>query len=290
MASSTRRVNTSHAELAYWDSAGEGLPVVMIHGNSASKSVFGYQFADDMARKYRLIAPDLPGHGDSEDARDPQRSYTVSGYADAVSEMLEEMGIDRAAVFGWSLGGHVALEMVERFPGVVGVMVTGTPPVGESAEEIMAGFQPSPHMAVPFTADLSEEQRGILAFIACGDPTNKDAHAAIMRTDKRAREIVFADMMAGGPANERTIVETSQTPIAIVNGESDPVVNLDYVASLAYRNLWEKHCFVLRGAGHSPFMQVPDLFNPVLGRFVGDMEQRAKTIPVVTTGRAAGVA
>ena len=278
MSSTTGHVKTRYGELAVWESAGQGLPIVMIHGNSANKSVFGHQFADAMAQKYRLIAPDLPGHGESENAQDPQQAYTLSGYADAITDMLDAMGVDRAAMFGWSLGGHVALELVERFPGTVGVMVTGTPPVGRSPEEIMAGFQPSPHAGVPFKADLSEEERGILAFIACGDPQNKDVHEAIMRTDARAREAVFADMMAGGPADERKIAETRDIPLAIVNGENDPMVNLDYVSSLAYRNLWEDHCFLLRGAGHAAFMQTPDLFNPVFGRFAEDMAQRALTM------------
>ncbi len=279
MSASNRRIPTSHADLAVWETSGDGLPVVMIHGNSASKEVFGHQFAGAAGQRFRLIAPDLPGHGASSDADDPGRSYTVGGYADAIVEMLASMGVERAAVFGWSLGGHVALELFDRFPGLVGGMVTGTPPIGGTPEEIMAGFQPSPHAAVPFKAELTEEERGILAFIACGDPQNQDAHAAIMRTDGRARETVFADMLAGGPADERRIVATSTKPVAVVNGENDPVISHDYIASLPFANLWEDHRFVLRGGGHAPFMQMPEVFNPIFERFAADMENIAASTP-----------
>ena len=53
------------------------------------------------------------------------------------------------------------------------------------------------------------------------------------------------------------------------------MVNLDYVAGLPYRNLWEKHCFVLRGLGHSPFLEAPETFNPVFSRFLVDVEKHA---------------
>jgi len=55
----------------------------------------------------------------------------------------------------------------------------------------------------------------------------------------------------------------NHTTLAIVNGAEDPLVNLDYVSGLAYGNLWENHCFVLRGAAHAPFLQAADAFNGV---------------------------
>jgi pimeloyl-ACP methyl ester carboxylesterase len=45
-----------------------------------------------------------------------------------MAEFLALIGVDRAVVFGWSLGGHIGLEMVSRFPGMLGLMITGTPP------------------------------------------------------------------------------------------------------------------------------------------------------------------
>jgi pimeloyl-ACP methyl ester carboxylesterase len=76
-----QRIPTSHAEIALRDNGVDGPVVLLIHGNSASSEIFRHQFAASFARSYRLLALDLPGHGASTDAADPQNSYTVPGYA-----------------------------------------------------------------------------------------------------------------------------------------------------------------------------------------------------------------
>ena len=91
MSSSKRTVATSHADIAVGEVAGDGLPVVMIHGNSSNRGVFSHQMDSAAAAGRRAIALDLPGHGESSDARDPERTYTMPGYADAVIETLGEM-------------------------------------------------------------------------------------------------------------------------------------------------------------------------------------------------------
>ena len=65
------------------ESGGSGTAVLMIHGNSSSGAVFRNQMTGPLGERYHLIAPDLPGHGDSGDAIDPDRSYSMEGYADA---------------------------------------------------------------------------------------------------------------------------------------------------------------------------------------------------------------
>ena len=278
MSSSDRTVTTSHADIAVSETAGSGVPIVMIHGNSSNRRVFARQMDGAVGDGHRVIALDLPGHGESSDAQEPDRTYTMAGYAEAVIETLAAMDVDRAAVFGWSLGGHIGLELIARFPGMIGLMITGTTPVGRAPEEIQSGFQPSPHIGLAGKADFSAEEAGIFAFATYGDPQSAEAHQAIARTDGRARAVMFASLFAGQASDQRKIAETSPVPLAVVNGEHDPLVDLDYIGSLAYANLWEEHCFVLRGAGHAPFMQVPDVFNPTFERFAADMNMRAGTV------------
>jgi pimeloyl-ACP methyl ester carboxylesterase len=82
---------------------------------------------------------------------------------------------------------------------------------------------------------------------------------------------MFASLFAGQISDQRKLAEDSLVPIAIVNGSDDPLVNVEYVGSLTYRNLWDKHCYLLRGAGHVPFLHEPEAFNAILERFVADM-------------------
>src|SRR3984893_13416810 len=106
------------------------IPVLLIHGNSSCRGVFRNQLQGRLAENHRLIAFDLPGHGQSSNAPDPTRSYTRPGFADAAVELLEKLGVTEAIVIGWSLGGHIGIEMVPRFPGMRGVSIIVRPPDG----------------------------------------------------------------------------------------------------------------------------------------------------------------
>ncbi|WP_323853773.1 alpha/beta hydrolase, partial [Xenorhabdus koppenhoeferi] len=53
----------------------------------------------------------------------------MSGYALTVIEVLEKLAINSVVVFGWSLGGHIGLEMLALFPKMIGLMICGTPPI-----------------------------------------------------------------------------------------------------------------------------------------------------------------
>ncbi len=75
--------------------------------------------------------PDIVHPGN---AIDPRRTYSVKGYADALLEALASLGVERFAVVGHSLGGHVALEMVARNAAVDGALIFGTPPIANSVE------------------------------------------------------------------------------------------------------------------------------------------------------------
>jgi pimeloyl-ACP methyl ester carboxylesterase len=79
------------------------------------------------------------------------------------------------------------------------------------------------------------------------------------------------------------LAEEAPVPYAIVNGSDDPLVNVDYVGGLSYRNLWDDHCYLLRGAGHACFLHEPAAFNAILARFATDMAVRGIRKPAGTS-------
>lgn len=151
-------VDTAHGRLAYMESGGDGLPVLFIHGNSSCKEMFGRQFSAPMAWRYRFIAFDLPGHGKSSEAPEPAKTYSITGFADAAMALLEALKVERAAVMGWSLGGHAALEMMARWPGTVAGWITGTPPAGGA--DMAEAFLPSTRWASPSRRISRRRRRG----------------------------------------------------------------------------------------------------------------------------------
>jgi pimeloyl-ACP methyl ester carboxylesterase len=270
-----RTIVTSHGSLAVEESGGGGIPLLLIHGNSFCRGVFRHQLQGPLAEKHRLIAFDLPGHGESSNAPDPARSYTLPGLADAAVELLEKLGVTEAVVLGMSLGGHIGIEMVPRFPGMRGLMIVGSPPVGRN--NMAQGFNASAQMGVAGKQDLSEVE--IEAFVQgiFGESADPFLRECVARADGRFRKRLFEAARAGAGVDQRMIVETSPVPLAVVNGGADRIVNLDYFDTVAYALLWEGHPRRVAGSGHAPFWEAPNEFNPILERFLRDVE----------TGRAA---
>ena len=86
-------------------SAGEGPPLVLIHG------MFGDHLdwetvLEPLAQRHRVIAMDLPGFGDSEK---PDREYTAEFFVAALDELLQSLGVERASVVGNSFGGILSV-------------------------------------------------------------------------------------------------------------------------------------------------------------------------------------
>jgi pimeloyl-ACP methyl ester carboxylesterase len=99
-------------QLAYADE-GPGPPVVLLHGFPLSREMWAEQLSA-LGSTYRVIAPDLRGHGESPA---PEGTYTMDDMADDVIELLNRLHIDVPIVLGGlSMGGYVALSLVAQYP------------------------------------------------------------------------------------------------------------------------------------------------------------------------------
>src|SRR5436190_19869673 len=96
-------------------SAGEGEPLLLLHGGFGSVEMFGPN-VDLLATERRVIGVDLQSHGRSPAADRPMRFETM---ADDIAELIRELGLERAAIMGFSLGGAVGLRTAIQHPEVV---------------------------------------------------------------------------------------------------------------------------------------------------------------------------
>lgn len=261
-------VATSHGAIAVQESGEGATPVLFIHGNSSCADVFQHQLRGRLARDHRLIALDLPGHGRSDNAPDPSRTYSRSGFADAAVELLHELGIVQAVVVGWSLGGHIGIDMLTRFQGMRGLMIVGAPPVGR--DNMREGFMGLPQTSVAGRKALSDADIDSFMQAIFGERP-AFLRDAMLRSDGRFREHLFQAMRADDYADQRTTVSNSTVPIAVLNGADDKVVNLDYMDRVAYGDLWEGRCHRIAGSGHAPFWQQAARFDSLLARFLDDV-------------------
>ncbi len=266
------RVATRSGELAYW-TKGHGAPVLLVHGNSAGKEVFAPQMAYLADQGYRAVAIDLPGHGESENAREPERDYTITGYATALHEVIARLELANALVIGWSLGGHIAIEMAGRGYPLSGLVLSGTPPCGPGISEFSATFLPTPAMAV--TGSQSPTAAELAVFLAHVfrrlDPVPEVYASLAARTDGRARRIMLEAAIAGVEGcHQRTVIRGWEKPVAVLQGIEEPFFTNAGLAPLGWRNLWRSQIFEIANAAHAPFMENPTAYNELLGAFLTD--------------------
>ena len=264
---------TSHGTVAVVENGHAAPAILLIHGNSSCWQAFTRQFDAEFAVRYRIVAFDLPGHGASADAADPERSYSIPAYADVALEVLAALDIEQAAVLGWSLGGHIGLEIMARWPGLRGLMIVGTPPVAPDPAAIAQAFIASPLMEFAGREDLSPAEAEAYGRAGCG-PTVDSIPAlleAARRTDGRARRRIMNQALAGVGADGRRVAETSSAPLAVVVGADDPFVERSVLLSVDYASLWRGKVHVMAGCGHAPFLDRPAEFNKLLESFLADI-------------------
>ena len=235
--------------------------------------MFRNQLDGAIGAAHRCVAFDLPGHGDSGDAVDPDRTYNVQGYGATAIELMEHLGIARYAVLGWSLGGHIALDMMHQSDALAGVMITGSPPITQGADAMGQGFVGDIEHSMASKRSLSEDEIEMFARNTCGPdaPYDPFLRQAVERCDGRARSLMIAKLACGVGPDQQEIAVNAQIPFAIVNGGSDAFIHNDFIAGLAYKTIWDGKVIDLEGLGHAPFWEAPDRFDPYLSRFLASL-------------------
>ncbi len=257
-----------------------GLPIVFMHGVGGNTGDFAQQFDGPLAERFRLIGFDLPGHGNSTPSTDPDRDYTIGGLAAIAAEVIDRLELGRVLLFGWSLGGHIAIEMMSRHPRkLAGVMLSGAPPFGSGPLSMLRAFKIRREMRLAAREIYSRRDAEEAARVIYGQDTTEARIEAVLNTDGAIRPRVNRSFAHGDRANQARVVETSMIPLAVVNGADDPLVRLSYFDDIDYANLWERRAFRIEGAGHAPFLSHPNSFNAVLYRFASDMALR-ETLPL----------
>lgn len=270
-----RRVETPSATLAAWERPGEGPALLMIHGNSASKAVFADLFAAPALAGRRMVALDLPGCGESSDARDPHDVYTIPGLARAVGQAITALGLERPVVLGWSLGGHVAIEAAGQGVAMTAMILTGTPPCGPGIEEAAESFHQTEEMGVTYMEDPPAEllDAYVRQVYGANRPIPDSFFSTARRSDGRLRSRFAEHWMAAEEGfHQRTVVSEWQNPIAVIQGDEEPFFDPALIDTLRWRNLWRGAGQVVAGGGHAPFFDQPQAYAMLVAQFLGDLD------------------
>lgn len=109
----------------YYETHGSGEPLILLHGGFGTGAMFGGVLTPALAARRQVISVDLQGHGRSADI---DRPLSPEHLADDIAALLDHLGLSRADLMGYSLGGSVALRTAIQHPeGVRRLVVVSAP-------------------------------------------------------------------------------------------------------------------------------------------------------------------
>jgi 3-oxoadipate enol-lactonase len=248
-------------KLAY-DDAGSGDCVVLIHGHPFDRTLWQPQTAA-LRGEFRVVAPDLRGFGHSPVT---EHLVTMRELALDVEELLETLGIERAAVVGLSMGGLVTMELAASQPDrywAIGLIATTMEPPS-----------PAERAARRERADAVERD-GIQTLL---DYMHTGVYGPGCPETVRAR--VDAMMSAAPPAGAaaalrgraerpdyRALMAGLDIPALVCTGSVDPWSDQEVTAEII-AHLKRPELVVIDGVGHLPNLEAQDEFNDVLRAFL----------------------
>jgi pimeloyl-ACP methyl ester carboxylesterase len=245
----------------FYESTGEGAPIVLIHGAGQDTTSWRYNIPH-FAKTHRVVAIDLPGHGKSEVVSPPINStFDYARYAWAV---IEELGLGKPVIMGHSMGSGIclaiALEHGDALGGVVGV---------DGADKVMGVFAAEIHQAyVESPLDLQLEMSMESFRSLCSKDTPDERIEEIAQDLLRIYPpVTAADTQAFNTFDISDRSHTISSPVLFISGSDDFLVTPEMVHETAER-VKNSRVVILEGVGHFPHTEAPDRFNPAVGEFL----------------------
>jgi pimeloyl-ACP methyl ester carboxylesterase len=218
-----KQIIHKNTKIAFTDS-GKGTAIVMLHGFLENKGMWDY-FIPELSKKYRTIAIDLLGHGDTEPLG---YVHSMEDNADVVHAVLFELKIRKAVLVGHSMGGYVALAFAELYAdNVKGIVLLNSTSRADSEERkinrdraIKAVKQNYTNFVRLSIANLfSENNRERLA----SEIENVKAEAL-----KTPLQGIVASLEGMKTRKDREVIlHFAPYPILLILGQSDPVLNYE---------------------------------------------------------------
>ncbi|OBG18675.1 alpha/beta fold hydrolase [Mycobacterium sp. 852002-51057_SCH5723018] len=275
--------------IAYRD-AGHGPVLLLIHGMAGSSATW-QALIPLLSKKYRVIAPDLLGHGMSAK---PRGDYSLGAFAVFLRDLLDELGVDRATVVGQSLGGGIAMQFAHQHRDYCERLVLiGSGGLGPDLSPVLRFLSaPGAELVLPIVAPqpvLSLGNKlgswltsaGIQApragqmWYAYSSLSDAGTRQAFLRT---LRSVVDYRGQAVSALNKLHVA--AGLPTVLIWGDHDRIIPVAH-AYAAHDALDGSRLEVLEGIGHFPHVEAPMAVAEILEDFI------ASTTPQETTDSSA---
>ena len=239
-------------------------PILFIHGWSQNHLCWDKQYESELRDEFRLVAYDLRGHGMSQAPLGPEHYTDGKLWADDLAAIIDQLGLDRPVLVGWSYGAFVICDYVREYgqDRIAAInFVEGAVKLGEAAFGTLIGPGFLDHFAGATADDLPVNIAAMRSFVrTCivKPVPDDDLETAVcwnvmvpaaIRAHLAAREIDCDDVLG-----------TLEVPVLVTQGRADSVV-LPAMAEHVLAACPTAKASWYDGVGHVPHLEEPERFN-----------------------------
>lgn len=279
--------------IAYRD-AGDGPALLLIHGMAGSSDTWR-EIIPQLSKQFRVIAPDLLGHGMSAK---PRGDYSLGAFAVFLRDLLDELGVDRATVVGQSLGGGIAMQFAHQHRDYCERLVLiGSGGLGPELSPLLRFLSaPGAELLLPVIApqpvlNLGEKLGSWLTSAGIRSPrTGQMWHAYASLSDAQTRRAFLrtlrsvVDYRGQAVSALNKLHVAADLPTLLIWGDHDRIIPVAH-AYAAHDALAGSRLEVIEGVGHFPHAEAPSAVTEILEDFIASTTPQATTEGSVPAGR-----
>jgi pimeloyl-ACP methyl ester carboxylesterase len=252
--------------------AGEGRPIVLIHGWPLSDEMYEYQYNDLLNKNFRVIGITLRGFGKSDK---PYRACNYDIHASDIKKVLSKLDIKDAVLVGFSMGGAIAIRYVSAYKGahVSKLALCGAAaPIWTQRKDFPYNL---PQSAVDDLIKLNYKDRPKLLsdfakiFSATETSLNEGIGSWLNGICLSASSYATAQcLIALRDTDLRADLAKITIPTLIMHGKKDKICSFD-LAEQMKAGISNSHIVAFENSGHSMFLEETQKFNEELIKFAG---------------------
>lgn len=254
-------------EMAY-DAVGAGQPVLLLHGFPFNRSMWREQ-AEALRASYRVITPDLRGHGETTVTDEA----TMDEMAQDVAALMDELQIERAVVGGLSMGGYVTLAFHHRFPERVRALILAdTRPQADTDEARQNRFQQAEKVLQEGMSAIADAM--LPKALAPGTIQARPEIVARVRgmmLEMKPLGTAAALRAMAARKDHTEMLPQIDVPTLIIVGAEDAITPPE-VSEAMQREIRGSRLEIIEGAGHVSNLERPAEFNRALKEFLDGLQ------------------
>jgi 3-oxoadipate enol-lactonase len=243
-----QKVNVNSIQLAY-ERRGRGTPLVLVHGFPLDHHLWDEVVAL-LEDTFDVILPDLRGFGESTTIDSP---YGMDELASDIAGLLDQLGIEKAAIAGHSMGGYVALAFARLYPN----RVSG---LGLVSSQVLADPPERKEGRYKSAADVSANGIGSVVETMTPKFTTDERLQAYARTSMEHQSpaaYIGALKAMAERADSTALLAALHVPVVVIHGDADSLIPLDRAREIKAA-LPQAHLVEISGAGHMPMMEAKE--------------------------------